>query len=296
MAVGFTRAQYREAIARIFGFYTGTATGGTTSTLVDTRLARFANDFFNGADLYVKTTTDTLAPQGEAVFVTDFVAATGTLSVSPAFTVAPGAGDTYQLYMRITKADIEAALDLSLVGAEVATTLAAKTDSLDYYVTSAPKLLRHQNIIGVYRRSNNDVQSPPQEITGWSLEEAEGLLTLRLPYTLLSTDVVWLVYYSGEYSAGESDVVNLPVSLVRARAAKLLCEQKINDVSDREWWGTQLRYWGDELRAHEISFQRRPTKARMFNWHAASGIGLVEGGSWEAHLEIDTSASLIIGA
>lgn len=298
MPVGFTKAQYRESVARVFDLYTGTATGGTTGTLVDSALARYGNDFFNGANVYIKTSTDGLAPQAESVYVTDFVAATGTVSVTPSFTVAPAAGDTYQIYTRITKAEIDDALDICVTGAEVATSLAGKSDSLDYYVTDAPKLLRRQNIIGVYRRSNDDVQNPPIEIVGWTFEDAEGILVLRLPYTLSTSDIVWLVYYAGEYSITDTSYVNLPISLVRARAVKYLCETKIGNVSDKEWWGSQLRYWSEEVKKEETMFQRRSKKVRMANWQAMAGgsSAFIENQSWLEHLAVDTGAHLIIGA
>lgn len=100
--MGETLDQLRAKLARhVQRYITGTATGGTTATLIDTSgLARFTDDdALNGALLYISDTTDEQAPEGEARFVTDYIASSKTLTVSPAFSAAPGAGDTYELYL-----------------------------------------------------------------------------------------------------------------------------------------------------------------------------------------------------
>lgn len=77
---------------------TATATGGSTSTVAVSGLAFsdasvYAHD---GWYVYVATTTDGLAPQGELSRVQrgGFVPSTGTFQVSPNFTAAVGNGDT----------------------------------------------------------------------------------------------------------------------------------------------------------------------------------------------------------
>lgn len=89
---------------------TRTATGGTTTTLIDTARGE-ADDFWNNSWLYVASTTDGLAPQGEEALVTDFSAATDTLTFTPAMTVAPAAGDTYELRHYFSAASINGAIN-----------------------------------------------------------------------------------------------------------------------------------------------------------------------------------------
>jgi hypothetical protein len=73
----------------------GTATGGTTTTLVDTARGE-TDDYWNGGTLLIVETTDNLAPQGEFAVVSDFAATSDTLTF-PALTAAVGAGDRYAL-------------------------------------------------------------------------------------------------------------------------------------------------------------------------------------------------------
>lgn len=270
MAAGFTKAAYREQIAAALGLHTSTATGGSTTTIVDAKLVRFPDDHFNGMNAYIKA-AGSAVPEGEDAWVTDFVSATGTLTLSPALSAAVGAGDTYQLYSRVPKADIDAALDSVCAGYEVITSLTPKANSLDYYISDATLLLRRQQIIGVWLRRHSDVETLPVEVHGWQFEDAEGELTFRMPYTLNEDDALWLVYYAAEHAIGDGDLLTLPLALVRARAIVWLIENKINNTTDRDWYGTQLRYWSEKLMQEERRFQRGSVKAKALDWDKYGG-------------------------
>ena len=76
------------------------ATGGSTTTLLDTKLAdeladSNEDDIFNGGTVLVLEDAGgaSAAPEGEFSRVTDYVASTTTLTFSPAMTTAPAAGD-----------------------------------------------------------------------------------------------------------------------------------------------------------------------------------------------------------
>lgn len=88
-------------VAQLVGpIYSGVATGGSATTLVDTvRLQnQFADDWFNLGTLFMVDTTDDLAPKGEMARISDFTQSSGTVTVpAAALTVAPGAGDRYAL-------------------------------------------------------------------------------------------------------------------------------------------------------------------------------------------------------
>jgi hypothetical protein len=66
--------------------------GGTTTTMVDSALTE-ADDYWIGYDLVFTSGSNA----GESQTVTDFVAATDTITVGTAFSNAPSAGDTYML-------------------------------------------------------------------------------------------------------------------------------------------------------------------------------------------------------
>ena len=91
-------------VARELGgvVYTGLATGGSTTTLIDTvKLGRWEDDFFNKVDLgTVWILRDaggaSAAPEGQYATVSDFVSATKTATISTV-TAAVGAGDRYAI-------------------------------------------------------------------------------------------------------------------------------------------------------------------------------------------------------
>ena len=263
--VGWTRTELRELVARVFGLHDDVATGGTTTTIVDSKLARFADDFFNGTQAFVRL-TDGSAPEGQRAWVTDFAASTGTLTIAPAFSDAMLAGDRYQLFFRVSYDEINNALDMVTGSFEVATSLTPKDNALDYYVTQAPLLLRRQQLIAVWRRVNGDVKNPPVEVLGWTFEDAQGQLTLRMPYTMSSNDQLWITYYAGESSLEDCEYINAPLMLIRARAVVYLCENKLNNTTDRDWYGTLLRYWRDVLKVEEGKYQRIMKRTRMHPW------------------------------
>lgn len=93
-----TKAQFRARVREQAGDpvrVTGTATGGSVTTIVDTTRLIQADSYWNGFWAFVITTTDSLAPQGEAQKVYSFTNSSSTLTVELPFSAAVGAGDTY---------------------------------------------------------------------------------------------------------------------------------------------------------------------------------------------------------
>jgi hypothetical protein len=92
-----TRATLRQRVAiALKGRATGTATGGSTATLVDT--SRIEPDA-RWTHFYLEIIAAAgAAPEGELRLVTGHDQATGTLSVSPAFSATVEVGDTYALW------------------------------------------------------------------------------------------------------------------------------------------------------------------------------------------------------
>lgn len=77
----------------------GTATNGSTTTVVDTVRLTQDDDFWNGGSLWLLYDAGGLgaAPQGEYRVVTDFVASTDTATLESALSAAIGAGDKYAI-------------------------------------------------------------------------------------------------------------------------------------------------------------------------------------------------------
>ena len=105
MANTLAEATYR--LARELGIVTeGVATGGSATTLIDTNDLTQADDYWNGASLWIlrDSAEAAAAPEGEFGIVSDFVASTDTLSLrnvaagsGNALTAAAAAGDRYAL-------------------------------------------------------------------------------------------------------------------------------------------------------------------------------------------------------
>lgn len=85
------------AVAPLVADYVeGTATGGSTTTVIDTVDRTEDDDFWNGGTVFIVQTTDGNAPQGEYKRVTDFVNSTNVITAGT-FTAAVGAGDFYAI-------------------------------------------------------------------------------------------------------------------------------------------------------------------------------------------------------
>lgn len=235
-----SRRYMREQLARtLFDLVEGTATAtGTTTTLIDSALTRYANDYFVGAELYL------LAADATA-WITDSAQATGTLTYTPA-TTATTAGMDYQIYRQVRKAAIDRALARAAAGCIVQTSLTPNPNSLDYYLMSSIGLSRPNQVLAVWLRACGDVRVTPQRLTSWHIEDAEGALTLRVPYLLQAGDQLWLEYHADEHwLISDLQAINLPSGLIIARAAVLLCEEVLarQDAGGRDVWAVHLKYW-----------------------------------------------------
>lgn len=103
MAYSATQNQLTHVLQRFYrqlGGKVTLATGGTTTTAIDTKLADElaegnTDDIFNGGTLIVLEDAGGAgaAPEGEFSRITDYNAATTTLTFSPALTTAPAAND-----------------------------------------------------------------------------------------------------------------------------------------------------------------------------------------------------------
>jgi len=116
------------------GAVTGTATGGTTSTLIDTGLSgSTADDQFIGK--YILTNEGTA--DTEAVLITDYVAATGVFTFTPVISSAIVVTDTYTVYdpsEDFLLAVDTAATTTTLINFKASFTVPAVDDLADHWV------------------------------------------------------------------------------------------------------------------------------------------------------------------
>jgi hypothetical protein len=76
----------------------GKTTGGDANSVIDNTLTgKFDDDSFKDAMLFIRVTTDGLAPVDQYSIIQSYVDSTGEFTVSPDFTAAVGAGDYYAI-------------------------------------------------------------------------------------------------------------------------------------------------------------------------------------------------------
>ncbi|NIQ81579.1 MAG: hypothetical protein GTN93_26500, partial [Anaerolineae bacterium] len=112
--MGWTLAVLRDKLERGFGeldpITSGTCTGGSTTTVVDTSREE-GDDEWQNCYVCITDTTDDLAPINEERRVTGFEKSTGTMTVTPAFSATVEANDTYEIRDRARKSDYEDAVN-----------------------------------------------------------------------------------------------------------------------------------------------------------------------------------------
>lgn len=92
----------------------GTATGGSTTTVVDSgaSLSGATADSFDHYWVKISTTTDGLAPQGEIRQISEGGYSAGTFTVPTAFSAAVQSGDTYEIHRGFHPSEMDNALNM----------------------------------------------------------------------------------------------------------------------------------------------------------------------------------------
>jgi len=281
-----TRADLVEEVARRFGHYaSGTATGGSTTTLEDTGGLYAPDDYWNGHYLYIVEDAGGAgaAPEGEERPVTDYVQSTATLTVSPAFSAAAGAGDAYEL-LAVRRGDVVAMIN-SAIRLAGETWLVSKNDDStvdladdDYDYDLPTDLVR---LLGVWMRGDTDEPWEPVDGRTWRVAETPGgqeLVfdtlsgldeddTIRLEYLARPSE---LAADDGTLGVGEPAEWEL-VEFVVAEALFLLHDQAASGAPEAAGFRahlTQAQYWKEEM-------ERIRGSAGRFH-----GRGTVRGGRW----------------
>lgn len=93
-----TKAQFRDRVREEIGDpvrVSGTATGGSLSTLIDTNRLTQIDGYWIKLWAFITDTDDDLAPKGEARMIAEFANATKQLTMELPFSAAVASGDTY---------------------------------------------------------------------------------------------------------------------------------------------------------------------------------------------------------
>lgn len=272
---GWTRGELRAIIGKYFGYHRGKVTGGSASYVVDSSLVRYADDYWNGACLYVLD-ADGAPPQGDEATVIDFTSSTGRLDLAPALSATVEGGDSYELFQRVTASQIHEAINRVASGSLAVSSLtAAGSGTVDYSLIGIDGLYRPQQVESVWwRQAVTGLRRQPVELEGWRIEDNAGVLTLRLREPIAQDDSLWLHYRLGPGGLQHDDSkVNLPPTLVRARAIVYLLENMLStqDALGIEKYGTLLRDMREVAAREAAAYQPLPQRAHNVVWTSTSG-------------------------
>jgi len=247
---------------------TGAATGGAVGTLIDTNgLAHVTEDdaLIRGI-LYIREDAGGAgaAPEGESRRITDYAQATQTITVEYNFTAAPGAGDTYDVYlMPITLDEWDAAINRAI---REAWPQVYSREYKSYQVNGTgvyplPNSANAVNRIMVHTIGTR-LGVPAQEIPRhrWEVEGTPGTdLTVRLAVRLATgLNRRLQVFYAARYpelaAAGETDL-DLVYLMPRARyhVHQLLATR--GAPSDRNYHLQMMAHEGERAERAKVEIQ-----------------------------------------
>jgi hypothetical protein len=239
-------------VARELGILSeGTATGGSTSSIVDTNDRTEANDYWNLGSAWI--TYDGAgagaAPQGQYKEISDFVLATGTITLRSTLTAAVASTDRYAISDRRFPLHVliqmvnQAITDLGRIPVTDKTSLTTASDKTEYTLPTAvlPDSLRQ-----VFLQLDNSDSDNNQwvELYNWSVEvtatstadililplEPESGYKLKIVYVAVHPELV-------SYNSVLSETV--PIERVIYNAAYLVLK----------WWRDKYKqdYYNDSL-------------------------------------------------
>lgn len=180
----------------------GVATGGSTTTIIDTNDRTEANDYWNGGTVWILEDAGgaSAAPEGEWGIVSDFAAASDTVTVRTALSAAVAANDKYaiakpryKLYLIIQMIN-QALMDVGRIPITDTTSVETDVNKTEYSIPVAANLdLREV----WYQNVTNDVNDNRWTIlSNWYIQRTDtGTADLLVfPYQLSQDHYLKLVY------------------------------------------------------------------------------------------------------
>ena len=254
---------------------TSTATGGSTTTLIDTKRTE-SDDAFNGGTIWLITDAggSSAAPEGEWARVTDWVNTTTTATMA-AMTAAVASGDTYGIATGDFTLDMMiGAINKMLVKQRVTrydrTSIDVASDQSEH---TLPSGIRQDNLMNVYYESDSDSDdSKPVRINFKVRTAAAGsqhTLIIHSPRDLSTGyDIVleYETYLSPLYLA--TDVIDDSIPMARilddAAASVLATSMRYGSINELDMM-LYREYKADGRRARAENQPRRPAKRGRVN-------------------------------
>ena len=204
-----------------------TATGGSQTTIVDTKRTE-SIDAFNGGSYWVITDAGgaSAAPEGEFGRVTDWVNSTTTATIA-AVTVAVASGDTYGIATGSISLDmLIGAINDELVKHKVVrydrTSLDVIADQSEY---TLPAGIRQDNLLNVYEETDTDTSDSKPTPLNFEVQTAatgsQHLLVIKSRGVTAGNDIMleYTTFLSPLYLATDVIDDSLPIARILDSAA-----------------------------------------------------------------------------
>lgn len=276
----YTLSDLTYRVARELGLtQEGVATGGSTTTLVDTVMRTEQDDYWNKGTVWVLRDAGgaSAAPEGEYATISDFDNATATATIST-LTAAIAGGDRYAISTKHVPMHIliqkinQAIQDLGVVPYVDITTITTADNQTEYTLPIAAK----RNLLQVYIQTIDDDANDNRwmQIPNWSVQEADPGAAPRLIIPQYASGYkVKLVYMANHpilqvATATLSEYV--PVERVIIPAVLRCLEYRKMRTGWRQW-DDEIKMYQD--RVAEVEMKRRITRPhRQSHYTYANGI------------------------
>lgn len=261
----FTLSDLTYMVAREIGILKeGVATGGSTTTIIDTNERSEENDYWNGGTAWILKDAGGAgaAPEKEFALITDHVSATGTLTVAT-FSAAVGAGDRYAVANDWVPKNIiisqinSALLDMGPVPTTDITSITTADNQTEYTLPAAAGRDLRQVFIQTVDDDSDDNRWA--EIRGWKVKQAvpgtaDTLILDRQYPTGYDLMLVYMATHGALSAATDALNEHVPVERVVIPAA-LQC---LYHLAQRTGWNKWDKYIARfEQRTEQIR-QTRP--------------------------------------
>lgn len=180
----------------------GTCTGGSTTTIVDTvKLKEFGDDYFQNlspvARVLITSTTDGAAPIGEHREASDHVQSTGTTTVSVDFSASPASGDKYIIFSNYDWDEMVAAINMAIDDATSKGARIEKTDESSVILQDDTyEYLVPTGFTEIYRMSMDDGNGDfPDPVPPDQYKIIRGAAIPRIHFYRFPTDMQYQDHY-----------------------------------------------------------------------------------------------------
>ena len=228
-----------ETARLVGGYRSGKATGGSSTTIVDSKRPE-GDDYYNeGTALLIQDAGgDSIAEWGR---VSDYVQSTGTATVDTSFITACASGSVYALVPAITPDEIVTAINIALRGIEYTawdrTSLDVVSGQTEY---TLPTDIMSGDLLEVWIPTTDDSDdNRATKIYGWRVERTAAGTgdTLILPSGMTVDQDIWLHYkvrHVPLYDPVDAIHDEIPLNLIIYKAAaSILLERHGQNTGDK---------------------------------------------------------------